>query len=106
MMPAEEFAQYNDSEENDEYAPNAKGADVVYTELLKQYPGKRILVVSHKRRFRYLRQWLSKLEVDMHSMDATKKYMIPFESPVALPLTQLPNELDQWVLAELHRTVQ
>lgn len=42
----------------------------------------------------------------MHSGEATQKYIIPFESPVALPVTQLSNELDQRVLAELHRTVK
>lgn len=41
----------------------------------------------------------------MHTAEATKTYLPQFEQPVQLPLGQVENELDQRVLAELHRTI-
>ena len=63
------------------------------------------MIVSHKRRFRYLWQWLFNKQVDMHTTEATKTYLPKFEQPIQLPLGQVENELDQRVLAELHRTI-
>jgi len=101
--PDKAFDAVNTHDES-EYTHDAKEISVAYQELLQKHAGKRILIVSHKRRFRYLWQWLFDIQEDMHNLDATKKYMIQFEQPVSLPLTQVNNELDQWVLAELHRT--
>lgn len=63
------------------------------------------MIVSHKRRFRYLRQWLFNITEDIHSDDGASKYFIPSAQAIALPLASLANELDQRVLAELHRTI-
>lgn len=72
---------------------------------MKQYAGKRILIVSHKRRFRYLRQWLCSLQENINTAAMSAKYFLSCDQPVPLPVIQVTNELDQWVLAELHRTV-
>jgi isoleucyl-tRNA synthetase len=77
----------------------------IYKDLLKKHAGKRILIVSHKRRFRYLWQWLTDIKQDINTSEITKKYQPLFENPIPLPLTPIHNELDQWVLAESHRTI-
>ncbi len=84
---------------------DAKPISQVYAELLEKYPGKRVLVVSHKRRFRYLWQWLCNLREDINTTEAGRQYFIESAECVPLPLTPLHNELDQWIFAELHQTI-
>jgi isoleucyl-tRNA synthetase len=64
-----------------------------------------VLIVSHKRRFRYLWQWLMNISVNMDTDSARAAYPIDFTQAIPLPLTQVVNELDQRILAELHRTI-
>ncbi|MBP6256417.1 hypothetical protein KA405_01515 [Patescibacteria group bacterium] len=45
------------------------------------------------------------IENNINTTKNTKKYQPMFEKPVQLPLCPLHNELDQWVLAELHRMI-
>lgn len=104
MKPEEEFKEQNTYIEG-EYAPDALPASEIYTKLLNKHAGKRVLIVSHKRRFRYLWQRLCNIQDDMHTSDALQKYFLKSEQPVSLPLRPITNELDQWVLAELHRTI-
>ena len=88
-----------------EFGPDAKPIGEIYQALLHKHAGKRILIVSHKRRFRYLRQWLCNIPEDINAPEVAKRYFINFEQPVPLPLTPVHNELDQRILAELHRTI-
>jgi isoleucyl-tRNA synthetase len=104
IKPHHTYDQYNTYEES-EFEQNARSAADIYQELLEKHTGKRILIVSHKRRFRYLRQRLMNIQEDINTPQALQHYLLHFEQPVPLPLTQVTNELDQWILAELHRTI-
>ena len=78
----------------------------IYTDLLKKYIGKRVLIVSHSKRFRYIWKNLFDLEVDMQTEEMRKKYFIAPTQVVPLPLVQIQNELDKWIFSELYATME
>lgn len=83
-----------------------ENAGQLYTELLIRYSGKRLLIVSHVRRFRFLWRYLLDLSVDMNDEEVKRSYHISPAQIVSLPLMQIQNELDKRILSELHATMQ
>lgn len=71
---------------------------------MRKHAGKRILIVSHKRRLRYLRQWLFGIEENINTLEANQRYFLESGCSVPLPLVPLTNELDQRIMATLHQT--
>lgn len=77
-----------------------------YTHCIEKYKGKRILIVSHNLRFRHLWSRLFGIDVDMRTNEMKKRYGIGNIQIVPLPLSQIHDELDQRLFAELHDMIR
>lgn len=77
----------------------------VYTQLQEQYRGKRILCVSHNKRFRILRKYLTQANRDVDDSHIATTYELAHTQAVRLPSAPISNELDKRILAELHQTI-
>jgi isoleucyl-tRNA synthetase len=68
--------------------------------------GKRVLLVSHQKRFRVVWKHLFGLETDIvEDTDLKKPYALANTEIVKLPTIILSNELDQRILAEVYATI-
>ncbi len=63
----------------------------VYKKLVKKWQGQNILIISHDVNFKELRPTLYNTEASLNKLEAIK-----------LPTYSIDNELDKWILAELH----
>lgn len=63
----------------------------VYKDLIKTGEGKNILIISHDINFNELRPTLYNTKASLNKLEAVK-----------LPSYSIDNELDKWILAELH----
>jgi len=63
----------------------------VYKKLIKKWEGQNILIISHDVNFNELRPTLYNTKASLNKLEAVK-----------LPTYSIDNELDKWILAELH----
>jgi len=63
----------------------------VYKKLVKKWEGQNILIISHDVNFDELRPTLYNTKASLNKLEAIK-----------LPTYSIDNELDKWILAELH----
>lgn len=79
----------------------------VYEQLLKDYQGKRILIVGHAFTLRTI--WELYYENDMNDYrysEVERQVGLNQLEVVKLPTYHIANELDKWILAELHQTLK
>ena len=77
----------------------------IFEQLKETYKGKKVLIVSHKRRFRLMRNHVLDISHEVNSEEMHQHYTLDNIEVVKLPLFQVSNELDKWILAELHMTL-
>lgn len=77
----------------DEKLRSGEGMDTigVYKKLIKKGEGQNILIISHDVNFNELRPTLYNTKASLNKLEAIK-----------LPSYSIDNELDKWILAELH----
>ena len=79
----------------------------LYDDLLKEHQGKRILIIGHAYTLRTIREILYEnyfedyAYTEVQRQEGLKQLEI-----VKLPTYQIANELDKWILAELHQTLK
>ena len=79
----------------------------VYEQILKDYKGKRILIVGHAFTLRTI--WELYYEnnfQDYRYSEVERQVGLKQLGVVKLPTYQIANELDKWILAELHQTLK
>lgn len=78
----------------------------LYDELLEEHKGKRILIIGHAYTLRTIREILyENYLVDYAYTEVQRQEGLKQLEIVKLPTYQIANELDKWILAELHQTL-
>ena len=78
----------------------------LYDELLKEHQGKRILIIGHAYTLRTIREILYENYLkDYAYTEVQRQEGLKQLEVVKLPTYQIANELDKWILAELHQTL-
>lgn len=77
----------------DEKLRSGESMDTIgtYKKLIKKWKGQNILIISHDVNFNELRPTLYNTKASLNKLEAVK-----------LPSYSIDNELDKWILAELH----
>lgn len=75
----------------------------IYNNLTQEFKGKKILIVSHRRRFLYL--WNELYGTTYEHWDSSWAYWLNATQIVKLPISKIHNELDQRIISELHTMV-
>lgn len=73
-----------------------------YLEISKKYKWKNVLIVGHTWSFRPINRYLNKLSMDVSHY---KLESIPHSQIIKLPNYTKSNELDKWIVSELHKLV-
>ena len=78
----------------------------LYDELLKEHQGKRILIIGHAYTLRTIREILYENYLEDYAYtEVQRQEGLKQLEVVKLPTYQIANELDKWILAELHQTL-
>ncbi len=77
----------------------------VYDRLRETYKWKRVLIVSHKKRFRRMRKHITWSDADIYTDEMCDLLNLENCEVAPLPTQPLHNELDQWIYAELHAMI-
>ena len=79
----------------------------LYDDLLKEHQGKRILIVGHAYTLRTIREILYENYLEDYAYtEVQRQEGLKQLEVVKLPTYQIANELDKWILAELHQTLK
>lgn len=79
----------------------------LYDELLKEHQGKRILIIGHAYTLRTIREILYENYLEDYAYtEVQRQEGLKQLEVVKLPTYQIANELDKWILAELHQTLK
>lgn len=79
----------------------------LYDELLKEHQGKRILIIGHAYTLRTIREILYENYLEDYAYtEVQRQEGLKQLEIVKLPTYQIANELDKWILAELHQTLK
>lgn len=79
----------------------------VYEQLLKDYQGKRILIVGHAFTLRTIWELYYENDInDYRYSEVERQVGLNQLEVVKLPTYHIANELDKWILAELHQTLK
>ena len=78
---------------SDERLRSGEGMDTIgiYNQIIEQEKGQNMLIISHDVNFKQLRSTIYDTKVSLDKLEA-----------VQLPTYPIHNELDKWILAELH----
>ena len=78
----------------------------LYDDLLKEHQGKRILIIGHAYTLRTIREILYENYLEDYAYtEVQRQEGLKQLEVVKLPTYQIANELDKWILAELHQTL-
>ena len=79
----------------------------LYDDLLKEHQGKRILIIGHAYTLRTIREILYENYLEDYAYtEVQRQEGLKQLEVVKLPTYQIANELDKWILAELHQTLK
>ena len=79
----------------------------LYDDLLKEHQGKRILIIGHAYTLRTTREILYENYLEDYAYtEVQRQEGLKQLEVVKLPTYQIANELDKWILAELHQTLK
>ena len=79
----------------------------LYDDLLKEHQGKRILIIGHAYTLRTIREILYENYLEDYAYtEVQRQEGLKQLEIVKLPTYQIANELDKWILAELHQTLK
>lgn len=93
-----DIAEMYDGEKKEELQERVEAA---YDEIVRQFAGKRILIVAHGGTFRALRTYLYGLSFD----DGYRAPGIGNAEAVSLPIRPVTNLLDKWILSRLEKLI-
>lgn len=78
----------------------------IYEQLLQEHQGKRILIVGHAFTLRTIRELFYENNLEDYAYnEVVRQVGLKQLEIVKLPTYQIANELDKWILAELHQTL-
>ena len=79
----------------------------IYEQLLQEHQGKRILIVGHAFTLRTIRELFYENNLEDYAYnEVVRQVGLKQLEIVKLPTYQIANELDKWILAELHQTLK
>lgn len=79
----------------------------VYEQLLQEHQGKRILIVGHAFTLRTIRELFYENNLEDYAYnEVVRQVGLKQLEVIKLPTYTIVNELDKWILAELHQTLQ
>ncbi|RKW24620.1 hypothetical protein D8B45_01980, partial [Candidatus Gracilibacteria bacterium] len=79
----------------------------LYDDLLKEHQGKRILIIGHAYTLRTIREILYENYLEDYAYtEVQRQEGLKQLEIIKLPTYQIANELDKWILAELHQTLK
>ena len=79
----------------------------LYDDLLKEHQGKRILIIGHAYTLRTIREILYENYLEDYAYtEVQRQEGLRQLEIIKLPTYQIANELDKWILAELHQTLK
>jgi len=78
----------------------------IYDWIRDTYKGKRVLLISHKKRWRRLWKHVTWFGECIHTHEMHERLNPDYCEVMPLPTQPLHNELDQWIYAELNGMVQ
>lgn len=78
--------------------------DKAWQEIYPLIQGKKVLIISHQKRFRILWRYLFGIEADIiNDKDLNVPYLLANTEIVKMPTLKIENELDQRILAEAYK---
>ena len=79
----------------------------LYDDLLKEHQGKKILIIGHAYTLRTIREILYENYLEDYAYtEVQRQEGLRQLEIIKLPTYQIANELDKWILAELHQTLK